>query len=337
LVQQKPRKYYIRRLMNILITSAGRRVSLVRAFQKELKALYPDAKVFAADAAPILSAACQVADGHFGLPRLNTPNYIGELISKCKQEKITLLIPTIDTELLLLADNKQLLADNGITALVASSEFVKKCRDKREIHSFFESMGVAVAKEYDKKNYELPMFIKPYDGSRSVDTYLIRTHEELTDYHFENDKLMFLEYLDHNLYEEFTCDLYYGRDNHLKCAVPRKRLEVRDGEVYKAVTANNSLVDYIKANLSHITGAVGCLTAQFFMHKNDAAKIYAIEINPRFGGGYPLSYLAGANFPKWIIHEYFLNEKITDKFDSWEDQLLMIRYDDEILVHGYSG
>lgn len=323
--------------MNILITSAGRRVSLVRAFQKELKALYPDAQVFAADAQPILSAACQVADGRFGLPRLDAPNYISELVLKCQKERIKLLIPTIDTELLLLADNKQLLADNGITALVASSEFVKKCRDKREIHEFFESMGVAVAKEYAKDNYKLPMFIKPCDGSRSVDTYLIRTKEELTDYHFENEKLMFLEYLDHDVYEEFTCDLYYAQNHTLKCAVPRKRLEVRDGEVYKALTAKNRLVDYIRTHLAHIDGAIGCLTAQFFMHKNDPSKIYAIEINPRFGGGYPLSYLAGANFPKWIIQEYFLDESIPDKFDAWEDKLLMIRYDDEILVHGYSG
>ena len=323
--------------MNILITSAGRRVSLVRAFQKELKKVHPTAKVFAVDAKPMLSAACQVADDYFGLPRLDDANYINELIAKCKKERISLIIPTIDTELLLLANNKGLLAENGIRSLVSSTGFVQKCRNKREIHRFFASKGVAVAKEYSKKDYQLPMFIKPYDGSRSVDTYLIKTEEDLTSYHFENEKLMFLEYLDHDIYEEFTCDLYYDQSNLLKCAVPRKRIEVRDGEVYKALTENNSLVAYIKNNLHHIPGAVGCLTAQFFKHKTDASKIYAIEINPRFGGGYPLSYLAGANFPKWIIQEYLLKETLSDQFDCWEDKLLMIRYDDEILVHDYKG
>ena len=148
---------------------------------------------------------------------------------------------------------------------------------------------------------------------------------------------MFLEYLDHDEYDEYTCDLYYSKDHRLKCAVPRKRIEVRDGEVYKALTVNNILVSHIKSNLSYIEGAVGCLTAQFFIHKADNSKIYAIEINPRFGGGYPLSYLSGANFPKWIISEYLLSETIDDKFDVWESDLLMIRYDDEILVHGYKG
>ncbi|TMM53803.1 ATP-grasp domain-containing protein [Maribacter algarum] len=322
--------------MNILITSAGRRVSLVRAFQKELKKLYPESKVVAADAKPELSAACHAADEYFQVPRLDKPEYIENLIVQCKEHGVKLVIPTIDTELLLLAKNKILLEENGIIPIIASISFIEKCRDKRVIHDFFESHSIAIAKEYSKDDFELPMFIKPIDGSRSVDTYLIKTKEDLTEYHFENEKLMFLEYLDHDHYDEFTCDLYYGKDHKLKCAVPRKRIEVRDGEVNKAVAMNNSLVDYIKENLAYVEGAVGCLTAQFFKHKSES-KIYGIEINPRFGGGYPLSYLAGANFPKWIIEEYILGKEISEKFDCWEDNLLMIRYDDEILVHGYKG
>ena len=322
--------------MNILISSAGRRVSLIRAFQTEVKKRYPMAKVFASDAQPELSAACHVADGYFRVPVLNSPDYFEVLVNECESRSIGLIIPTIDTELLPLAQNREMLKKRGITPLVASIDFVSKCRDKREIHKFFEDHGVSVAKEYSKKDFVLPLFIKPIDGSRSVDTYLIRDKSELTDYHFENDKLMFLQYLDHNLYEEFTCDLYYAKDNRLKCAVPRKRIEVRDGEVYKALTVDNSLIPYIKEHLSYVDGAVGCLTAQFFKHKEEE-KVYAIEINPRFGGGYPLSYLAGANYPQWIVQEYISGERIEEKFDAWEKDLLMIRYDDEILVHGYKG
>ncbi|MGJ8593039.1 MAG: ATP-grasp domain-containing protein [Aquaticitalea sp.] len=323
--------------MNILITSAGRRVSLVRSFQKELKGVFPQSKVYASDANPILSAACQVADGFFKVPRLNESNYINVLLEFCEANEVKLIIPTIDTELLELSKNKTLFKERGISIVISSIDFVSKCRNKRDIHDFFISHNVKVAEEYSKDNYKLPLFIKPYDGSRSVDTYLIRSKEELTDYHFENEKLMFLEYLDHDDYDEFTCDLYYGKDHKLKCVVPRKRIEVRDGEVYKALTVNNILASYIKENLNSIHGAVGCLTAQFFLHKTQNDKIYAIEINPRFGGGYPLSYLSGANFSKWIIEEYLLGKTIDEKFDVWESDLLMIRYDDEILVHGYKG
>ncbi|WP_111682657.1 ATP-grasp domain-containing protein [Winogradskyella tangerina] len=321
--------------MNILITSAGRRVSLIRAFQKELKTIFPEAKVFASDSEPVLSAACHVADAYFDVPRLDNHQYINSLLKLCDDHDIGLIIPTIDTELLSLSKHKAQFEAIGVQIVISKVSFIKKCRDKRAIHEFFETHNIAVAKEYSKSNYQLPLFIKPVDGSRSVDTYIVESEEDLTDYHFSNDKLMFLDYLDHNDYDEFTCDLYYSKEGDLKCAVPRKRLEVRDGEVYKALTKRNGLVDFITKNLKRIEGAVGCLTLQLFIHKSDASKIYGIEVNPRFGGGFPLSYLAGANFPKWIIEEYLLSKSIEDKFDVWESDLLMIRYDDEILVHGY--
>ncbi len=323
--------------MNILITSAGRRVSLVRSFQNELKRIDSRRKVYATDSDPLLSAACQVADDYFKAPRLDDPNYVDVLIDFCISHDISLIVPTIDTELLELAKNKMSFKEKGIVIVISSVEFVSTCRDKRLIHEFFKEHNINVAEEYPKDNFKFPIFIKPADGSRSVDTFIIRTKEDLTDYHFNNEKLMFLEYLDQDVYEEYTCDLYFGKDNKLKCVVPRKRIEVRDGEVYKALTINNELVPYLKKNLNFIQGAVGCLTAQFFMNKMDATHIYGIEINPRFGGGYPLSYLAGANFTKWIIEEYMLGKTIEEKFDIWEKNLLMIRYDDEILVHGYKG
>jgi len=87
--------------------------------------------------------------------------------------------------------------------------------------------------------------------------------------------------------------------------------------------------------LQHIAGARGCLTIQVFLHKTED-KILGIEINPRFGGGYPLSYLAGANYSQWAIREYLLNQKI-EEFAAWSDNLLMLRYDAEVLVHNYEG
>lgn len=318
--------------MNIVITSAGRRVSLIRSFKKELGI---NGKIFAADANPILSAACQVADGYFQLPKVSEPVYFKKaLLEHCLANNISLVVPTIDTELKLLASLKEEFLEKGITILISSEEFIDKCRDKRAIHQFFEAHNVRVAKEFKKNNYTLPLFIKPIDGSRSIDTFIIYAEKDLTDYHFQNEKLMFLEYLDHSLYEEYTCDLYYGKDHLLKCVVPRKRITIRDGEVNKGVTKNNELVGYIRDRLHYIEGAVGCLTAQFFKHK-EKELVYGIEINPRFGGGFPLSDVAGANYPKWIIQEYIKNELKNEDFDCWKSDVLMLRYDDEIIVYGY--
>lgn len=323
--------------MNILITSAGRRVSLLRSFQKEYRLLVPQGKVFAADSAPHLSAACQIADRYFKVPRLDHPDYINILLDICKTNKVCLIIPTIDTELLDLAENRENFEENGIGIAISSASFVRKCRNKRITQQFFKEIGIKVAKEYTRENLSFPLFIKPVDGSRSMDIFIINSKEELTTYHLKHQKLMFLEYLDHNLYDEYTCDLYFGKDHQLKCVVPRKRIAVREGEVYKALTRKNDLVQYIKERFNYIEGAVGCLTAQFFRHKIKDGLIYGIEINPRFGGGYPLTYLSGANYTKWIIEEHLLGKKIDNKFDVWENNLLMIRYDDEVLVHGYKS
>ncbi|MEL0650330.1 ATP-grasp domain-containing protein [Algibacter sp. TI.3.09] len=321
--------------MNILITSAGRRVSLVEAFQKELTAVFPEGKVMTTDFNIKLSAACQVSDQSFQMPLVSDASYFDRLLKVCLDNDIKLVIPTIDTELLLLAKKKKQFSDHGIKVIVASEEFVQMCRDKREIHVFFEDHNVQIAKEYSKYDYKLPIFIKPKNGSRSIDTYTITKHEQLTKYHFKNDDLMFLKYLDHNEFDEYTCDLYYDKTHNLKCIVPRKRIEVRDGEVNKCVAEKGALVDYLKERLSFIDGAIGCLTAQFFKHK-ETNEIFGIEINARFGGGYPLSYFVGANYPKWLIQEYLQEEDITiEYFADWEENLLMLRYDKEVLVHDY--
>lgn len=317
--------------MNILITSAGQRVSLVRAFQKELKNLYPGKQVFTTDMYPELSAACNVSDKYFTVKRVTDPNYINDLVSLCRENEIRMIVPTIDTELMVLAKNKTKFKELGIQVIISSVDFIDKCRDKRKINIFFEERNIEVPKAIDKLNPQFPLFIKPYDGSLSVNTFLIEHEEQLTDFHLTNEKFLFMEYIDKKDHAEYTVDMYYDKTNHVKCIVPRKRLLVRAGEINKGLTCKNGVVSFLKERLEHIPGAVGCLTVQVFLHETNG-RIIAIEINPRFGGGFPLSYQAGANYPQWLIREYYNNEKI-EYNDSWEDKLLMLRYDDEVIVH----
>lgn len=319
--------------INILITSAGQRVSLVKAFQKEIRKLSIDNKVYTVDLNPILAPACHVSDGYRQIKRVSDERYVEELLSICKELKVKIVIPTIDTELLILAENKELFLKEGIELVVSELNFVKTCRDKRVMNDFFEKNDIEIPQQVDKLKPTFPLFIKPYDGSLSKDTFLIQKESELTEYHYENPKLMFMEYIDHSKHYEYTVDTYYDKKGNLKCIVPRKRIFVRAGEVNKGVTSRNEIIEYIKRRLFHIEGAIGCLTMQFF-YNPETKRIIGIEINPRFGGGYPLSYLAGANYPKYIIDEYILNKEI-DYFDNWEDNLLMLRYDDEVLVRNY--
>lgn len=310
-------------------------MSLVKAFQSELSSIFPGAKVFVADLRTDLSAAAQIVDKAFDICRITDPDYIPMLLDICVQNEVKLVIPTLDTELSVMAKSKSLFDDKGITLMVSDEALIQVSDNKVNTEKFFDKLDIPVGRIYTKDNYKLPVYIKPFNGSRSIDNFIIKKESDFSEKHFSEDRFLFFEYLDHDIYEEYTCDLYYDKSGDLKCAVPRKRIEVRGGEVSKGITKKDAVYDYINSKLTKLEGARGCITFQFFKNKEND-DIRGIEINARFGGGYPLTYLAGGNFPKWIIEEY-LCDKSVEKFQNWEEDLLMLRYDAEVLVHGHKA
>ena len=124
--------------------------------------------------------------------------------------------------------------------------------------------------------------------------------------------------------------MYYGRDNEVKSIVPRERVAIRAGEINKGYTRKNFIVDFVRNRMSYVDGVVGCICMQLF-YDDQTNDVIGIEINPRFGGGYPLSYASGANFPVYLIKEYLLHEDL-EYSDAWKDNLLMLRYDDAVFI-----
>lgn len=320
----------INKYHNILITSAGQRVALVKEFQKSLKRFYIDAKVFTTDLDPKLSPAAYVSDGCFEVLRVTDPNYIQQILKLCKDNEIGMIVPTIDTELAILSINKDIFAKQGIFVSVSDFDFIMMCRDKRNTGEFFEKHGIRVPKVIDKYHPTFPLFAKPYDGSLSTNLHYIKNVEELTTEILEDPKLLFMEYIDKEVYKEYTVDMYYGKDNKVKCIVPRERIKIRAGEINKGLTEKEPLTHYLYERLETIEGCVGCICIQVFLNPQ-TCDVVGIEINPRFGGGYPQTYAAGGNFPEYLIREYFLGEEIKYK-DDWKDHLLMLRYDDAVYV-----
>ena len=317
---------------NVLITSAGRRVELVQAFQRDLKIFFSSARVFATDMQPLLSAACQAADRYWEVPRVTDKQYLDVLLDLCLKNDIGMLVPTIDTELTVLAVNRKKFEDEGIHVIISSEELITSCRDKRKTGKFFEQIGVRSPEILDKLQLTFPCFAKPYDGSCSIGAETLFSEEQLTSGILNDKKMMFMELIDDS-HTEFTVDVYYSKEGTLKCLVPRERIEVRSGEVSKGVTRKNEVYDYLLPACNKITGARGCLTIQLFANLEQDS-FYGLEINPRFGGGFPLSYSAGAHYPSWLISEYLLGN-VVDFYDQWEADLLMLRYDDKKLISGY--
>lgn len=327
---------------NILITSAGKRVALTKYFKETLGRFFPDAKVFITDMNPEMAPVSYVCDKAFKVPHCTDPEYPAELLRICEENEVGIVIPTIDTELMLLADLKEEFRQRDIYVMVSDNPFITLCRDKRNTGAFFESNGIRVPKAIDVSRLralsglnglseiEFPIFAKPYDGSLSSDLHYIKNAEELTSEILNDPKLLFMECIDKNVYKEYTVDMYYGKDNKVKCIVPRERIAIRAGEINKGRTAKNEIVDFIKEKLGYIDGCIGCICMQVFFHP-ETKDIVGIEINPRFGGGYPLSYMCGGNYPELMIREYFLGEQV-EYFDNWKDGMLMLRFDDAIFV-----
>lgn len=315
---------------NILITSAGKRVSLVKAFRETLTQFYPTAKVYTTDMDPQMAPAAYVSDICFPVPRVTDPSYLDILYDICIRYHIRMIVPTIDTELFILSEYKSRFERAGIVVVISDKAFISTCRDKRKTNTFFETHSIRTPRAIDKNAPTFPLFAKPYDGSLSKDLYYINSPGELTPEILNNPKLIFMEYIDKSVYKEYTVDIYYGKDCRIKQLVPRERIEIRAGEISKGRTCKKYLVDYLKSRLEFIDGCVGCICLQLF-YDQQTNDIVGIEINPRFGGGYPLSYAAGANYPELLIREYFSQEQI-EYSDTWKDNVLMLRYDDAIFI-----
>lgn len=316
-------------MSNVLILSAGRRVSLVRAFQEAMRRLELPGRVLTADMRPELSAACQVAERR-QLPHVLSEEYGQALSELCARDNVSVAVPTIDTELAVLAGWRDEFAQRGTHLVVSSADLVRRCRDKRLTGGVFETMGLPTPRVYRAGDLHFPLFCKPISGSMSQGIRVFTSARELENAEIDLEAHLLMEVVSAQDWEEVTLDIYYDRGGTLRGLVPRRRTEVRGGEISKGWT-DKSLLPRLRPLFEKLQGARGCVTAQVFAHHHSEA-LLGIEINPRFGGGFPLSERAGARYPEWLLREYLLEQRLEYR-DDWEDGLMMLRYDAEIWTH----
>lgn len=314
---------------DVLILSAGRRVDLLEAFRTSLRVHFPKARVLAADVAPDYSAACHLADRSFSVPSVSDPDHIDALLTLCQEQGVGLVIPTIDTELMALARARARFLKEGIQPVISDVALIKACRDKRLTAELFRELSIATPAIYPRDALVFPCFCKPYDGSSSKGAVVLTDPDDLTQAISGDAHNIFMELIGTG-YREYTLDAYYNRHGRLRCLVPRERIEVRGGEVSKGVTRRGYVYDYMVSRLGTLRGARGCITIQLFFHP-ETHDIKALEINPRFGGGFPLADAAGAHYPDWLIQEYLQGRRVT-AYDRWQPNLMMLRYDAKVLV-----
>jgi carbamoyl-phosphate synthase large subunit len=316
----------------MLFTCIGRRVELLRAFRRAADHLGIDLEVHGADAAWLSPALHRVDKAHL-VPPISSGEYVKATLDLVRRQKINLLIPLIDSELLLIAAARERFAEVGCTALISSESVVQTCRCKLLTYAALKRAGIdtpttwAWNEAIKRKRHRFPYFLKPRCGSAAMGNYIVQNLDELHTFGQRVHDAIVQEFVEG---AEHTLDIYTGFDGKPRCVVPRKRLEVRTGEVSKGLIVKDSAIMDVGYSVAEMLDECrGVITVQCIV--TPKKQIRVIEINPRFGGGVPLSIHAGADFPKWILTE-LLGRRPRINPTGYRGDIAMLRFDDSVFV-----
>lgn len=304
--------------MNLLFTCAGRRTYLLKYFKDNLA---EDDKVVATDM-QLSAPALQVADIKVQVPAVYDPEYVNITLNICKEYKIDAIISLNDLELPTLAENKSLFEAIGVKVIVSDPNVIDIAFDKYKTAQWIESIGLVAPKTYvrleDVKNalaageIDFPLFMKPRWGSGSIGLESIADMDELEIYYHllmkkikktilatasvGDEYIMIQEKLTGS---EFGLDIMNDLTGKNVAVSVKQKLAMRAGETDKAVTVDLPEVREIGRKIGEALGHIGNLDVDIMQRADGAYCV--LELNPRFGGGFPFSYEAGVNMPKAII------------------------------------
>lgn len=318
---------------NILISSCGRRGALVGLCRRALTDLGLSGRVLGADITKA-SAAYQLCDAGFYATRFDDPAFIPKMLEICQQQSVGLVIPTHDQELILYANAYDQFESIGTRVVIPSPEVVTIGSDKEQTHRWLTEHHLPAPRQTtpeqvlaNPESWPLPLLIKPTFGSSSIGVHIIDDLEKLK--RLSADRPCIVQTIARG--QEYTVDLFVNQAGVCQCAVPRHRLETRAGEVSKGVTERNkTVIDLAMRACDKLPGARGVMNMQIFFDPiTKDCKI--IEINTRFGGGYPLTDEAGGKFISWSIEET-MGFKSSASNKSWRNDLAMLRFDEAVFI-----
>lgn len=305
--------------MNILLTSAGRRSYLVKYFKE---ALNGDGLVHTANSSA-LSTAFLYADKTVITPLIYDENYIPFLLSYCKENSIDAVISLFDIDLMILARHKKDFENIGTRVIVADENAIDICNDKWNTYKFCIENGINTPKTYIKledaekdlndNKINFPLFIKPRWGMGSLSVFCAENETELRVFYEKSKREISKSYLKYesaaNLSEcvliqeslhgqEYGMDVINDLEGNYQNTVIRQKYAMRSGETDAAIIVENEKIKEIGEIISKKLKHPANLDADVFLVDDTP---YLLEMNARFGGGYPFSHVAGVNMPFAII------------------------------------
>ncbi len=312
--------------MNILLTSAGRRAYIVDYF-KQCKGI---GKVYASNSN--YTIALKRADGYFISPLIYSEEYIPALIDFCRQHDIGALLSLFDIDLLVLAKHREVFSQAGIRLILAPADFVEICNDKWRCSQFIHSLGLRAPRTWlhldeviqavAQGEVAYPILMKPRWGMASMGIYVVENESELRVFSEKCRRDIFHSYLKYEsgitpdeaiIYQEVIRGEEYGLDviNDLSgnyvATFAKQKVAMRSGETDLGRTCSSLPFEETARKIAAVSGHEGILSVDCFRTEEG---IVVLEMNCRISGHYPLSHLAGVNYPQLLLD--WLLGKATD-------------------------
>ncbi|MHC5083569.1 MAG: ATP-grasp domain-containing protein [Planctomycetota bacterium] len=287
--------------MNVLLTSVGRRGYLVKYFKQTLAG---EGQVWGGDNCAY-TPGFAYCDHQVMLPQVTEDHYPQKLLDICDENAIDIVIPLIDPELEALAPYRQEFDKVGVMLLVSPEKTITMASDKYLTYQFAKDNGLGCPKTYITIDEALdriaaqtitwPVMVKPRKGSASIDIKICHDRLQLEAAFETIDNPMIQELV---AGDEYGYDLFGDQSCQPISVFCKKKLAMRAGETDKAVSTNDPvLIDFGKKLLEKMQ-LFGPADVDVILSP-DGPKL--LEINPRFGGGYPCAHLAGADFCSKVI------------------------------------
>jgi carbamoyl-phosphate synthase large subunit len=316
--------------MSVLVTGVGGTagqsvISAIRMMREKTRIVGVDMNPF--------SAGLYVVDKGYVVPSADDRSFIPRLIDICAEENIKVLIPTVDEELLPVALSRSSFEKYGATAILASSHVLEKALDKWETYVLLHAAGIPVPKsmllaDHDAivKSLGLPLIIKPRKG-RGGRNIVRLDDQNLFGYFVPRiQDPIFQECLTGT---EYTVDVVVSRKGKILAIVPKKRIEMRGGSTYKAITVREREIENTAIRIAHLLKADGPLNIQFMVNTR-TGQANVLEINPRFSSSLALTVRAGVNSVEILIRDAL--GKTVDQILPFREGLCMLRYWQDVVL-----
>lgn len=306
---------------NILLSSAGRRTYLVEWFRE---ALGGRGLVHASnsDAAATSLAA---ADRGVVAPLIYSDEYIPFMLDYCKRERIGAIVPLFDVDVPVLAAHRSEFEAIGCFPVVAPADFARACSDKLATAELLASAGIPRPATYvgargfmdavGRGDASFPAFIKPRWGMGSIGLAEAADEDELrvlcgiVERKVRDSYLRFESSADEPGRgvivqprigaTEYGMDVYCDLSGRYRGCVVRRKAAMRAGETDIAeVVDTDARFEDLARSLAGLSRHPGCMDVDVF----DAnGELMVLEMNVRFGGGYPFSHAAGVDMPRALV------------------------------------